>query len=103
MIEPARGRVKEIAPCPTSEHTNALALYDRFRQALLVRWLPFVIALGLASNASAERRKNAVPKPRPPVPPAQRLVLPATTPPSSNPAFLGIRMIDRGKDRKSVV
>ena len=97
MIEPARSRVKEIAPCPTSEHTNALALYDRFRQALLVRWLPLLIALGTASTASADRRKMPAPpsKPRPPTA-ATRLTLPAPVRAPSNPAFLGIRMEHAG-------
>jgi hypothetical protein len=93
----------KISPCPTSRHTIGLAPRDRFRQIPCVRRVALATGLliALAVNASADRRPTPMPapttRPYPQVP--SRLLAPApiaTAPPSSNPAFLGIKMIDRG-------
>jgi membrane-associated protease RseP (regulator of RpoE activity) len=68
-----------------------LALGGRFRQIHGVRWLGLVAATcALVGSARADRRHNGLATP--PVP-ASAVVAP-TPPASSNPAFLGIKMVD---------
>jgi PDZ domain len=91
----------KTSPCPTSRHTNGLALASSFRQIPRVGRLALVTGLlaAFAVNASADRRKPTTPTtvPYPQTTPRAAVLAPiATTPPSSNPAFLGIKMIDRG-------
>jgi hypothetical protein len=84
----------KISPCPTSRHTNGLALAISFRQIPHVRCVALAAGLlvALAGHASAEQRRRQLPTP----PRITPVVAQPVQRQSSNPAFLGIKMRDQG-------
>lgn len=92
MIERRRDGVKNLTLSYIA-HTIELALARSFRQILRVRLVGFVVAslCAFVAHAGADSAKRLQP-------PTPRIVSAAvaTKPPSSNPAFLGIKMRDHG-------